>query len=217
MTTPAGVLSRVRNQLVEDTADFWTDAELYRYMSDAESEVNNMAECYRLSTAAASVTSTSGYTIPADCVSMVRVTWDGVPLKLADQRSIDALGMPGYGGTVQTGSPTHYYQYGTDMVYLWPTPMSAKTIRYYYTAEPADITTASTSFSIPQQFQNVIQDYVLYRCFTKDQDSGKAEWHKREFMQGVLDAQMKENRRRWAGGFQVVKGDNSYATYDGIV
>ena len=213
---PSDILSRVRDQLVESTAAFWTDAELYRYMSDAESEINNMVECNQVSTATTSVTATSGYTLPADCLYMTRVEYNGVPLKLISQRERSALDQPGYGGSLTKGDPTHWFQYA-NMTYMWPTPATAEVIRYYYVAQPAAIVTASTTFTIPQQFHAVIQDYVLYRAFTKDQDQGKAEWHKREFIQGVLDAKMRENRRRWAGGFPKVHTDRSYSTYNGVV
>jgi hypothetical protein len=215
--TPSSILSRVRDQLVEATASFWTDAELYRYMSDAESEINNMVECYQLTGTAAAATGTSAYTLPTDCVTVTRLTYDGVPLKLVSQRERSNLDQPGYGSTVQTGDSTHWYMYG-GMAYLWPVPSRAPTIKYWYVAEPVDISTASSSFSVPQQFQNAIQDYVLYRAFTKDQDQGKAEWHKREFMQAMMDLKSREQRRRWAGGFpKVIDSDKAYSTYDGIV
>jgi len=202
---------------VETTAAFWTDAELYMYMSDAESDINQLVSCYELTTTAASVTATSGYTLPSDLISLTRVEYDGYPLKQIDQRDRYRLDQPGYGGTLTQGKPTHCWLYGTDMVYLWPTPDSAKTITYYYTAEPADISTASTAFSVPQQYHSAIQDYVLYRCFAKDQDQAKAEWHKREYMQAVMDARTKEQRRRWAGGFPCVKSESHVTTFDGIV
>lgn len=214
--TPDNVLSRVRDQLVEATAAFWSDAELYRYMSDAESEINNMVECYQTSTTTTTTTGTSAYTLATNCLMVTRMKYDGVPLKQIDKRERDALDMPGYGGTVQSGQPTHWYRYG-DTAYLWPVPADAKDLEYDFVGQPAAITTASTAFSIPQLYHPQIQDYVLYRAFVKDQDQGRSEWHKREFMQGVMDAKMRENRRRWAGGFPKVKSDRNYSTYDGIV
>jgi len=214
--TPGNILSRVRDQLVEATAAFWTDAELYRYMSDSESEINNMVECNQLSTTTATVTATSGYTLATDCLMVTRMTYDGVPLKQIDQRERSTLDMSGYGGSPQSGDSTNWYRYG-GMAYLWPIPARAVDLKYWYVGEPVAITTASVAFTIPQQYHTAMQDYVLYRCFVKDQDQGKAEWHKREFMQGVQDARMREQRRRWAGGFPKVKSDSSYSTYDGIV
>ena len=215
---PSDVLSRVRDQLVETTAAFWTDAELYRYMTDAEREINNQIHCYQLSTAATSVTAQSGYTLPSDCLYIHRVTYDGVPLREIDQRRGDTLDMPGYGGSVQSGSPTHYYRYGTDMIYMWPTPVTTAPVGYFYTGEPAAITTASTLFSIPANFHQPLQDYVLYRAFTKDQDQARSEWHKREYMQGIQDSEWRENKRRWKGGFlTVMDADKAYQTMDGMV
>lgn len=215
---PSDVLSRVRDQLVEATAAFWSDAELYRYMTDAERDINNQLHCYQLSTSVTSVTNTSGYTIPTNCLYIDRITFDTVPLKETNFRGQDMMDMPGYGGSVQTGDPTHYYRMGTNTVYLWPTPQRAAAIQYVYTAEPTAIATASTEFSIPANFHQPLQDYVLYRAFTKDQDQARSEWHKREYMQGIADGEWRENKRRWKGGFlTVVDADKAYSTYDGTV
>jgi len=216
--TPATVLSLVRDQLVESTADYWQDAELYRYMSQAESEITTLTECCaKQSTVATTTTGTSGYTLPGDCLTVKRLTFDGVPLKQIDIRERDNLDMPGYGGTMQSGNPTHWYQFN-GYAYMWPTPARAATYVYDYVYQPATIVTASSAFSVPLQFQNAIPDYVLYRAYVKDQDQAKSEFYKKEYMQAVMDTQMREQRRRWAGGFQAVRTeDASLSTYDGMV
>lgn len=214
---PTDVISRVRDQLVETTAAFWTNAELYRYMADAEREINLLTECNVVSTAATTTTSTSGYTLPADCLAVKRITFDGVPLKKIDgyMRDRDLLDMPGYGGTLTSGDPTHYYQINT-MIYLWPTPSRGATVQYYYLGAPVEVASGSTAFTVPANFHNPIQDYILYRAFLKDQDQGKSEWYKREFEQGVSDAMRRENRRRWAGGFPSVKTEENYTAINGL-
>lgn len=210
--TPANVVSRVRDQLAETTAAFWTDAEIYRYLTDAEREVNLTVEYNLVSTAATTVTNTSGYTLPSDCLSLKRITYDGVPLRRVDayKRDIDGLDMPGYGSSGQTGNPTHYYQIN-NMVYLWPVPQEAKTVQYYCHTDTAEVT-AAASFTLPPNYHVCMQDYCLYRCFLKDQDQGKSEWYKREYLQGLADAQRREQSRKWGGGFPTIKDVNANYT-----
>lgn len=215
---PSDVLSRVRDQLAETTAAFWTDAEIYRYITDAEREINLTVECNIATTAHTTTTGTSGYTLPADCLSVYRLTYDGVPLRRLDRnkRDIDGLDMPGYGGTGQSGDSTHYYEVG-GYVYLWPNPSRAVTIDYQFLKQPSAVTTSSTAFTVPANFHTPIQDYALYRAYLKDQDQGKAEWYKREFMQGMGDAQRREYQRRWSGGFPSVKNvDGNYSAIGGL-
>jgi hypothetical protein len=216
--TPSDVLSRVRDQLAETTAAFWTNAELYRYMADGEREVNLMVSYNIVVTAATTTTGTSGYALPSSCLSVMRLTYDGVPLRKTDRnlRDRDALDMPSYGGTLQSGSPTHFYEF-TGYAYLWPTPDAAKTINYFFLKDPTEVASGTTAFTIPANYHNCLQDYVLYRAYLKDQDQGKSDWYKREFMQGVADAQRREQMRRWAGGFPSVKGDDSYYANGGLV
>lgn len=214
---PTDVLSTVRDQLAETTAAFWTNAELYRYMTDAEREINLQLECNVIATAHTSSTGTSGYAIPASCLSVYRVTYDGVPLRRLDRnkRDIDMLDMPGYGGTGKTGPATHYYEL-QGYLNLWPVPQEIKTIGIHYLKDTSALASGATAFMIPANYHTPIQDYVLYRAYLKDQDQGKAEWYKREFVHGMEDAQRREHQRRWAGGFPSVKDENNYQAMDGL-
>jgi len=216
---PTDVLSRVRDQLAETTAAYWTNAELYRYMTDGEREVNNMFECNVSTTAHTSTTGTSGYTNPDDCLVIYRLTYDGVPLKKLDRnkRGVDALDMPGYGGTGESGNPTHYYELnGT--VQLWPNPDASATVGFQFLKDTSALVSGSTAFEVPANHHTPLQDYVLYRAYLKDQDQGKSEWYKREFLQGLADSQRREYQKKWAGGFPQVRDVNSdFTTYDGLV
>lgn len=213
---PSDVLSRVRDGLVETTAKFWSDAELYRYMTDGEREINLITNANIISTAATTVTSQSGYTLPSDCLAVTRVAYDGVPLRKLDQnmRDRDGLDMPGYGGALTTSNPTHWFELsGTG--YLWPTPAAAKTLQWYYLAEPASITTSSSAFTVRANYHTPIVDYVLYRAYVKDQDQSRADWYKREYEEGVAKAHEREQRRKWAGGFPTVKTPETHYGADG--
>jgi hypothetical protein len=207
---PTDVLSRVRDQLVEATAAFWTNAELYRAMTDAEHEINLLVSCNIVSTAVTTTTASSAYTLPSDCLELNRLTYDGVPLRKTDQykRGLDELDQPGYGGSLSTGQPSHYYQINST-VYLWPVPTENKSLRYNYLADTSALASGSTAFQVPANFHTCIQDYVLYRAFLKDQDQAKSEWYKREFNEGIADALRREQRRKWAGGFPTVKDTES--------
>lgn len=207
---PTDVLSRVRDQLAETTAAFWTNAELYRYMTDGEREMVRTLECNIVTTAHTSTTGTSGYANPSDCLEVYRLTFDGVPLRKLDRnkRDIDMLDMPGYGGTGQSGDPTHYYEVN-GYVQLWPNPARSATVGFQFLKDSSALVSGSTAFTIPANHHTPLQDYVLYRAYLKDQDQGKSEWYKREYMRGIADSERREHRRRWAGGFPSVKDVNT--------
>jgi len=216
--TPAQILSTIRNQIYETTAGFWSDDELRAYEWQGECEIASITECTEATdSSTTTVASTATYAIPSDCLYIKELTWDSYPLKCVDIRGFDALEMPSYGNTLTEGKPTHYVLKGSD-VGLWPVPDSAETLMFYYIAEPAEITSSSTAFTIPQLFHHLLPDYVLYRCYAKDQDEGRANFHKRAWMEGIQRAQMLWAKRKYGGRFPVVK-DSSYnlSAVDGLV
>ena len=48
MPVPSEILSTVRNQIAETTAKYYTDAEIYAYMTEAEGKINKKTDSYEL-------------------------------------------------------------------------------------------------------------------------------------------------------------------------
>jgi hypothetical protein len=206
---PSEVLSSIRSQLYEASEGFWTDAELYGYMGQAEHELALQIRCTQAQTTTTSTSSMSMYTAPADAMYIDRVTWDRVKLKKIDKTDYDALQRVAYGGIYTIGRPMHYYQYG-DQIALWPTPSYSAPIVWDYTQVPAAITSLTTAFTVPVHFHNIIQDYVLWRAFAKDQDDKRTAFYSNEWKQGLIRAASFWNTRNGADFYRVVKEEDSY-------
>jgi hypothetical protein len=206
---PSEVLTTVRHQLYEPLAAFWTDDELYGYMWQAEHELALAIGCTQVQTTTTSETAVSMYTSPADAMYIERVTWNNVKLKKIDKTDYDALQRVAYGGQFTTGNPMHYYEYG-NQICLWPTPASSAAIVYDYTQIPTAITSASTAFTVPVHFHNIIQDYVLWRAFAKDQDDRRTAFYQQAWQQGITRAASFWNKRNGSDFYRVVKEEDSY-------
>lgn len=166
--TPAQALSLTRYQINETTANFWTDAEIYAYMWEAENQLASIVGYEQAVTAHTTITDTSVYTVPDDTLRINRVTYDGRALKRVEARDIDLLNGTSYGSTVQAGKPEVYRQIDTNIT-VYPTPEEAKELYFEFTKAPAQITTDSTAFSIPNPaVQQLIPDYCVMRCMLKD-------------------------------------------------
>jgi len=186
-------------------------------MTYAERELAQLIPCCQATTAATTATGTSAYTSPANLAYFSRITYDSVKLKRIDMTDRDALDNTGYGGSVSTGQPTHYYEYAGS-VYLWPVPTAGKSLKYYYYAEPAELTASSTAFTVPAMMHGYLQDYVLYRAFAKDAEEGRANFYRQQWETGLLKGQSNWAQRDQRDQYSVVRDiDNYPETQLGII
>lgn len=213
--TPNSALAVVRNQINETTANanFWTDAEIYDYMTDAETQLAGIVGFTQAVTAHTTVTDQSVYTVPDNCVKIARLTFDGKKLKKVDDRDIDYLDGTDAGSTIESGEPDVYKEWG-DNVTLYPTPDDSygeKTLYFEFYQSPTAIATASTKFTITQPvINNMIADYAIYRCYLKATETKLANEYLTRWNSSVAAAHsMKWNEENW-DRIQVVKDEDFY-------
>lgn len=209
--TPAQSLSTIRNQLNETTANFFTDAEIYAYMWEAETLLAHEIGYVKKTTAHTTVTDQSVYTCPDNYVKIARVTYDGKKLKQVNDVDVDRLDGATYGSTVQSGKPEVYKKWGDDVT-LWPTPEEDKELYFEFYKSPDQITTDSTLFTITDgAIQQMIGDYVLYKCFHKDLEVQKAEKHFAVWNANLSRAYMLARDRDGWDEMSTVKDEDEYA------
>jgi len=176
---PSKVLESVRFQCAESASNsFWTDPEIYGYMTEAEQIIAEIVKATK--TKDSSIITTSGireYTKPSGVMTLERVTYDDARLEKITINQLDDLEGISYGSTGQTGQPTHYYEYGNEIGFS-PKPDDAKTVTLYYSGSPATLSAASTSFTIPNDYGQYAADYILYRMYLKDDElNGQGKIH----------------------------------------
>lgn len=190
--TAASRLSSVRNQLFESAAAFWTDAEIYGYLADAEYLMASEVNCAQVTDSTiTTVIGTQEYTQPAQIMRIQRLTWNSVKLKAIDLTQLDSINYPIYGGTTVTGNPVYYYLYA-GLIGLYPIPSDTKTIKIYGMKRPVAVSASQQSFTIPDELIPYLDDYALYRCYLKDQD-GKADVHI-----NLWNANLKKAKAAWS-------------------
>ena len=180
--------SSIRFQLNETTAAFWTDTEIYGYMSEGELELSYRTGGIKAATTHTTVTDTSVYALPADVLRINRVTYDGKKLKKVDDTDIDWLDGTTYGSTVAAGSPEVYREFN-DEITLYETPDDAKPLIFEIIKSPTVIGTASTQFTLVNDaiHKNVIP-YTLWKAYTKANELNQADRYKAEFEEGAARA-----------------------------
>ena len=207
--TPAQALTRVRQQLNETTAAFWSDAEIFGYMWEGESILVGKLGMFQATTAVTTVTDTSSYTFPSGYQRISRLTYDGKKLKKADFTDRDYLDGTNYGSTPQTGKPEMYTEFA-GLVYVFPVPDDAKALRFFGEKVPTEIT-ASASFSVPEEnIQQMIPDYCVWKCSMKDGELNRADRHKQAWDRNVLMAESIWVDRKSADRMYAVKDEDEY-------
>jgi hypothetical protein len=166
--TPAEIYTIIRNQCAETATDFWSEAEVYSLMSTAEKQIAQRIGNIEASTALTTTTGTKTYTVSGVSGVFTRVTYDSYRLKGITVNQMDDVEGQAYGGVTLSGPPVYYYRYGSD-IGLSPTPDASHTVSIYYNKTPGTVTTASSHFTVPEEYCEYIPDYCLYRMMLKDQ------------------------------------------------
>jgi hypothetical protein len=180
--TPNQVLETIRDQVYETSANFWSDAEIYRYMWTAECELASLIECTEATcTAIPTVANQQEYTKPTNLIDIKRVTYGNKPLKKVTKREKD------------------FYDFnlvdGTD-----------------FSGEPTVITSASVAFTVPQEYTHYFIDFCLHRMYAKDQDETRSDRHFKIWENNLVKAKDKWMRKRVSGKVFVVKTEDQYPT-----
>lgn len=172
--TPSQALSLIRNQINETTANYWSDAEIYSYMWQAEKLLAPLMGYAQAVTAHTTVTDQSVYTVPDNSMDVVRVTFDGKKLKKVEAIDIDNLDGTTAGSTIQSGKPEVYKIWGGDIT-VYPTPddaNGAEPLYMEFLKTPTEITAASPAFTLSSVTgREYIPDYAIYRCLKKAKEN----------------------------------------------
>ena len=212
--TPQQVVDTVRNQFYETSAKFVGDGEIRSYIWQAEMIAASKVECTETTNSATTtVSGTQEYAKPTNCIILTRVEWYGVKLKKIDMVDQDAIDGGGYGSSLSQGDPHSYYEYGT-AIGLYPVPSSARTLKFFYLAEPVLTTGNSTSFTVPGFVTKYIADYALYRMYAKDQDNGRTVFHKNVWDNSLFEMKDEWARIRGRDKHNVVRDEDYYPSTD---
>lgn len=183
--TLANFISKIRVDLDERTAAFYTDADLTNWINEGAREVARRAEVGQAKSTSVTITanSTALLSMPTDVIQIHRVEFQTTtspqqiyPVELKTYEEMDRI----WGWTqAATGTyPTCVVFWGEPPslnAQLWPIPAVNGNLNIFYYQVPTQLTsTQSTSLvTCPQGWEDVIQLYVEYRALRRARDG---EW-----------------------------------------
>ena len=184
--TGANLISRIQDILQDTTSIRWPEAELLRYINDAQREVCNLRPESTATTANTALVVGTKQSLPSGGLRLIRVTRNmssaagnatgGRAVRLVD---VDILNTqePNWHDPTVSGDAAHtttvkHYIFEEDnprSFYVYPGASSTSTfLEIVYSAAPTDLANTSATLHVDDIFANAVIDYVLFRCYLKD-------------------------------------------------
>jgi hypothetical protein len=213
--TPSDIITAANQRFNSVGDSFFPDAEAYLVMYQGCMELAVKANAIEDSLTTTTVSGTQEYDFPTNTLAIRRVTYDSKRLSLIDSRQADSLAL--YNDlTTTTGTPA-YWEEWEDVIKLWPTPDSAKTLKVYIYARPQEITSSST-LEIPVEYHMGLVDLLLSEKCAKNKDYDGANRYRDLWNQTVGLAISRMQKRKRASAFKVVTDvDTLPSTFLGMV
>lgn len=193
---------RVKRQFGDEAGVQITDADILRWVNDAQREIvmNNEDVLENVATAD-SVVSQIEYALPADLFVLRSVSYrrdattsytalTGMSLAQFDQ-FVDGWDGPTYGN----GWPQVYHIFeGT--LKVWPAPDGVVVggFKIYYARKPTDLVSDSDEIDLPIPYHNAVVSYCLRQAYELDEDLTSAAYKDAQFQKNV---ETNRDREKW--------------------
>ena len=177
------IIRRVVETLQDTTSIRWPVAELVRYLNDGQREIIVYRPDAMVTNASLTLTAGTKQSLPSNGAKLIDVVRNSAGTKRAIRmcaREILDAQSPGWHNLSGVTEIVHFMFDPRDpkVFYVYPPAQSAgASVDLVYSALPTDIaepaagtdySAVSGAISVPDIYSNALQDYVLYRAYTKD-------------------------------------------------
>lgn len=177
------IIRRAVETLQDPTSVRWPISELVRYLNDGQREVVLYRPDSMVTSTTRTLTTGTRQTLPngSKLIEVVRNTGGTKrAVRMVNREILDAQ-TPGWHNLTGATDILHYMYDPRDptVFYVYPPAATGASVEIVYAAYPTDIvepadgslyTAVSGNISLPDIYGNVIQDYILYRAYTKDSE-----------------------------------------------
>lgn len=177
------IIRRVVETLQDNTSVRWPVSELVRYLNDGQREVAMYRPDSMVTNAAVALVAGTKQALPANGSKLIEVVRnsDGRAVRMVNREILDAQS-PNWHSIPGATAILHFMYDPRDpkVFYVYP-PAAAEgaSLDIVYSALPTDLaepadgatyTAVTGNVSIPDIYANVLQDYILYRAYSKDSE-----------------------------------------------
>lgn len=187
--TLSELIEDVRSRLDEDTAGFWTDAEITRWLNEGNKRVAYLLGNLEAIDLQSTVVAQASYDLPTDILKMARVQYNSQPLRVITFKELNTHESLGSPTTSESGTPEYCYLWA-DKIYLYPAPSAVVVdgLSIYYTKQPSTLTDSTDTPDHPDYLHYLLPLYAWYLGYTKDMCRQEAQTAYGMFREGIEDA-----------------------------
>ena len=206
--TGANLISRIQDSLQDTTGVRWTEAELLRYINDAQREVVNFKPQASADHSNVQLATGTEQSIPDVALSLIKVVRNmsatgssatgKKSIRLVDEDILNSIEPDWHDPTV-TGDAAHgsvikHYVFDPDdprKFYVYPGVKDGENayVELITSRSPTDLSATSSTIYIDDIYGNALIDYVLFRCYMKDSEfagnAQRASQHYQLFLNSV--------------------------------
>ena len=180
------IIRRCVDTLQDNTSVRWPVAELVRYLNDGQREIVLHRPDAGLASATISCVAGTKQSIPPNGAKLIEVVRNAKPggtfraVRLINKELLEAQ-IPNWHTMTPQDEILHFMYDVRDpkAFYVYPPATTNARLDITYSAYPADIaeppdgstyTAVTGNISVPDIYANALQDYILYRAYTKDSE-----------------------------------------------
>ena len=183
--TGANIIARVQDTLQDTTSVRCPEAELLRYINDAQREVVNLRPDASATTSNVQLVTGTKQTLPTAGLRLIKVTRNmsdasgGATgkraIRIVDSDILNTQepdwNDPTVSGDAAHGTNVKHYIFDQDdprSFYVYPGVSGNAFVEIVFSKSPTDLSSTSSTIDIDDTFGNAIVDYVLFRSYLKD-------------------------------------------------
>ena len=179
------IIRRCIDILQDGTSVRWPVDELIRYLNDGQREVALYRPDALVTNSTVALAEGAKQNLPADGSKLIEIIRNNSPtskraVRLVNREILDAQ-TPGWHSLQVQNEVVHYMYDPRDptIFYVYPPATTQAQVDMVYSVYPTDIaepgagsevTDVIGDLDIPDIYGNVIQDYILYRAYSKDSE-----------------------------------------------
>lgn len=184
--TAQSVIRRVVDTLQDITSVRWPINELVRYLNDGQREVILNRPDAMVTNATLTCVAGSKQTLPSGGAKLIEVVRNAAAgstkraIRMINREILDAQ-TPNWHNLTGAIEALHFMYDPRDprVFYVYPPALTTTQLDIVYSAYPADVTEPADgsdytdvtgNISLPDIYSNVLQDYILYRAYSKDSE-----------------------------------------------
>ena len=176
------IIARVERQFGDEANIQVEDADIIRWINDAQRELalhNNLLQARAV---AGVVKGQAEYTLPLDILTVRSIRHNGQKLQpMSAQEAEERIT-----NTTESGQPQYFWVW-SQRVTLYPTPDTTITegLQIFYSRQPASVAVATDIPELPVQYHNRIVEYCLQKAYELDENWQAAQVKGQQFQDGV--------------------------------